>query len=213
MLLARWPARLYAIALVVAVALCGALSIEAWPLTGWRLFATERRPIAHGWMATSVDARGHETEIPFDRFPAADRHLTSVMWTYAARTPAEQEATCVAWARLVRRYGGSAERGLRLYSTTRDMRRHVGRHEPVQAIAKLRWTCADGHGARAADAGAKRRAGTAATPNPGRTGGSAAATPNPGRTGGSAAATPNPGRTGGSAAATPDPGRAGGGSA
>jgi len=161
MSLAPWPARVFASALVVAVALCGALSVEAWPLTGWRLFSTERQATAVGWLGTSVDARGRETPIPFGRFPAADQHFISVMSSYASHAPAEQEATCVAWARLVRRYGGDTARGLRLYSTRRDMRRHVGRREPVQAVPTLRWTCADGHGARSATG--ERRATAAAT--------------------------------------------------
>ncbi len=168
--LAPWPARVFASALVVAVALCGALSVEAWPLTGWRLFSTERRPIAVGWLATSVDARGRETPIPFERFPAADRHFISVMSTYAAQSPAEQEATCAAWALLVRRYGGDTARGLRLYSTKRDIRRHIGRREPVRAVPSLRWTCADGHGARSAVAKGERRAAAATRERGGRGG-------------------------------------------
>jgi hypothetical protein len=151
--LAPWPARLFVTVFVLAIAVCGAFSIEAWPLTGWRLFSHERRQIATGWMATSVDARGRETAIDFARFPKADRYFVSAMSTYATLSRAEQEATCQAWARLVRQHGGSTAGGLRLYATKRDMRRHVGRREPVAALPTLRWTCADGHGARAAVAG------------------------------------------------------------
>jgi len=155
--LAAWPARLFVIAFAVAIAVCGAFSIEAWPLTGWRLFSSERQPISAGWMATSVDARGKETPIRFSRFPRANRYFISVMATYGSLSRDEQDATCQAWARLVRRAGDSTRGGLRLYATTRDMRRHVGRREPVAATPTLRWTCADGHGAREAGTGAATR--------------------------------------------------------
>lgn len=154
--LAPWPARLFVIAFTTAIAVCGALSIEAWPLTGWRLFSHERRQIATGWMATSADAHGMQTPIAFGRLPAADRHFLSVMRTYRFLSADEREATCQAWARLVRRRGASTAGGLRLYATTRDMRLHVGRREPVAAVATLRWTCADGHGARRAPGGPGR---------------------------------------------------------
>jgi len=169
--LAAWPSRLFVIAFTLAIAVCGAFSIEAWPLTGWRLFSRERQPISTGWMATSVDARGRETPIRFGSFPRANRYFISVMATYGSLSRDEQEATCQAWARLVRRAGGSTRGGLRLYGTTRDMRRHVGRREPVAATPTLRWTCADGHGARAAAAvpgATTRRSAEPATARAGR---------------------------------------------
>jgi len=154
---ARWPARAWFLTFVGAIVVCGALSIEAWPFTSWRLFSRERREIATGWMATSVDARGRERRVRFIRFAKPDRYFVSVMSTYARLSPREQAATCRAWARLVRRHGGSVAGGLRLYATTRDMREHVGRRAPVAPVARLRWTCADGHGARAAPTTRPRR--------------------------------------------------------
>jgi len=77
--LASWPARLFVVAFTLAITICGALSIEAWPLTGWRLFSHERQQISTSWMATSVDARGRETPIPFGRFDQADRHFINIM--------------------------------------------------------------------------------------------------------------------------------------
>ncbi len=148
--LARWPARLFLVSFVGAVAVCGAFSIEAWPLTGFRLFSRERSEVVPGWMATSVDARGHETRIRFARFPWADRSFIAIMTTYERLSLAEQAATCRAWARLVRRHGGSTAGGLRLYATTRQMRSHIGRRRRVGARKQLRWTCSDRVGVRAA---------------------------------------------------------------
>ncbi len=150
MSLASWPARVFVIGFVGAIAACGALSIEAWPFTSWRLFSRERRAVATSWIATSVDARGHETRIHFSRFSKPNRYFVSVMSSYGRLPPREQEATCRAWARLVRRRGGDVAGGLRLYATTRDMRRHIGRRERVMPAKSLRWTCAGGRGARRA---------------------------------------------------------------
>lgn len=150
MSLAPWPARLFVVSFVGAVAVCGAFSIEAWPLTGFRLFSRERQEVATGWMATSVDGRGRETRIRFARFPPPNRSFIAIMATYERLAPAEQAATCRAWARLVRRHGASTAGGLRLYATTRQMRSHIGRRQRVGARAQLRWTCSDRDGVRAA---------------------------------------------------------------
>lgn len=40
--MAPWPARLFLVSFVGAVAVCGAFSIEDWPLTWFRLFSRER---------------------------------------------------------------------------------------------------------------------------------------------------------------------------
>ena len=149
MSLAPWPARLYLVTFIGAIAICGTLSIEAWPFTSWRLFSRERRELATSWIATSVDARGHETRIGFRRFAKPNRYFVSVMASYERLSPGEREATCRAWARLVRRRGRSVAGGLRLYETKRHMRRHIGRRKRVAPSLHLRWTCADGHGARA----------------------------------------------------------------
>lgn len=65
-------------------------------------------------------------------------------------SPDEQAATCRAWARLVRRHGGSTAGGLRLYATARQMRSHIGSRRRVGARKQLRWTCSDRLGVRAA---------------------------------------------------------------
>lgn len=148
--LAPWPARLFVVAFVGAVAVCGVFSIEAWPLTGFRLFSRERHEVATGWMATSVDARGHETPVRFADFPRADRYFIAIMSTFGQLSPDEQAATCRAWARLVRRHGGSTAGGLRLYATRRHMRLHVDRRRRVGSQAQLRWTCSDRHRVRPA---------------------------------------------------------------
>jgi len=150
MRLAPWPGRLFVTVLLVSVSVCGVLSIEAWPLTGWRLFSTERERIDHGWRAMSVDARGRETPVDFARFGSTYRFFNRTMMGFATLSSAQQQTTCRAWRRIVRQHGGRAAGGLRLYATTRDMRRHIGRRAPVVARATPMWTCTERHGVRRA---------------------------------------------------------------
>ena len=140
--LAPWPARLFVAVFTLAIVVCGTLSIEAWPFTGWRLFSHERRAVTASWAAATVDGRGRETLLQWERFPPADRHFLSIMSSFEHRTAAEQEAVCRTWARLQRRHAGVRARAVRIYRTMRDMRRHVGRRAPVEPERRLRWTCA-----------------------------------------------------------------------
>jgi len=152
MRLAPWPSRLFVTALLVTVGVCGTLSIEAWPMTGWRLFSTERQRIDRGWRAVSVDAQGRETPVDFARFGSTYRFFNRTMTGFATLSRARQQTTCRTWRRIVRQRGGRVEGGLRLYATTRDMGRHIGRRAPVVARATLMWTCTERHGARGAGA-------------------------------------------------------------
>jgi len=52
-------------ALVAAVAACGLTGVEAWPLTGWRLFSQRRGPVAVRLEARVVEPGGAEAPIPF----------------------------------------------------------------------------------------------------------------------------------------------------
>jgi hypothetical protein len=71
------------------------------------------------------------------------------MRTYGTLPQARQEATCQAWAAQVRRHGGEVK-GVRIYRTVVDLRRHRNRRHAPKPRRHLRFTCADGRGARAA---------------------------------------------------------------
>ena len=132
---------------LIAFLLCGAFAIEAWPLTGWRLFSHPRRANLYGWRAYTFDARGRETAIDFARFPRADRHLPLIMQTYGKLPPAREDAVCRAWAARMRSFGVQVS-GVRIYRTHVNLRLHRYHRHPPRARRTLFYVCADGKGAR-----------------------------------------------------------------
>jgi len=141
-------ARLFVVAYLAAFLACGALAIEAWPLTGWRLFSHLRHARRYGWQVTTVDRRGHPTRVNFARFPRADRHLTLIMRDYGSLPEGRQEGVCQAWAAQVRSQGRQVA-GVRIYRTVVDLHRHRFRRRPPPPRRHLAYLCADGKGARA----------------------------------------------------------------
>jgi hypothetical protein len=91
---ARWYVGLFLAAFIV----CGAAGIEAWPLTGFRLFSHARSPHQHTWQAFSSDTAGRETHLAFAKLPAGHGGFTLVMSRFDTLPPPEQRAICRAWA-------------------------------------------------------------------------------------------------------------------
>ncbi len=108
-----WVRRLVA-AYLAAFVVCGLFGVEAWPLTGWRLFADARPARQAGWQAVTADAAGRETPIPFRDLP-------------------------IRFHGAVRARGAQVE-AVRVYRTTTDVSRRVGpRGTPPER--SLYWTC------------------------------------------------------------------------
>ena len=132
---ARWFVGAY---LAVFVA-CGVAGLEAWPLTGWRLFADARQARQPGLQAVTVDGQGRETPIPFRDLPAGYRGDIQVLKGFAGLPTARQAAVCQAWAQAVRERGGEVAE-IRIYQTLTDVSARVGdRGAPPQRT--LRFTC------------------------------------------------------------------------
>jgi hypothetical protein len=140
-------ARAFVVAYLALFAVCGLFVVEAWPLSGFRLFSHLRHARQLGWQATTVSSTGDERVIRFAELPRPDRHLLLVMRGYAHLPAARQDAVCRAWADAVRRRGSDVA-GVRIYRTEVDLRRHRDRREPLVPRRRLRYTCADGRGAR-----------------------------------------------------------------
>ena len=135
---ARWFAGVYLALFLV----CGVAGFEAWPLTGWRLFADARPARQPGFQAVTVDGQDRETAIPFRDLPAGYRGDVQILRGFAALAPARQAAVCQAWASAVRDRGGEVAE-LRIYQTVTDVSRRVGdRGAPPERT--LRFTCRPG---------------------------------------------------------------------
>ena len=124
---------------VAAVAACGLAGVEAWPLTGWRLFSERRGPVATRLEARAVAADGTEVPIPFGRLPSAYSGSVPVLRDMAGQRPEQREPACGAWAAATARLTSTPVAEVRVYQVADDLRDGSSR-------ATLAWTC--GRGAR-----------------------------------------------------------------
>jgi hypothetical protein len=134
----RW-ARWFVGAYLAVFVVCGVFGFEAWPLTGWRLFADARQARQPGFQAVTVDADGRETPVPFRDLPAGFQGDVQVLRGFADLPPARQAAVCQAWAQEVRARGGEVAE-IRIYATVTDVSDRVGDRAAPPTRA-LRFTC------------------------------------------------------------------------
>jgi hypothetical protein len=129
-------------AFLAAFVIAGVFGIEAWPLTGWRLFADARTARQASFEAFSVDAAGRERPVPFADLPVRFRGNVQVLKGYQDQPRSRQAEVCSAWANAVRARGVDV-REMRIYRVEVDVSKRVGkRAAPPQRT--LRWTCAGG---------------------------------------------------------------------
>lgn len=95
--------------LLAAFLICGVFGIEAWPLSGFRLFSAPRGPISTGWRLVAVGPDGVERSVSVWRLGAAYRGFGFVARTFLDLPPEDQAATCEAWLRATASIGIDAE--------------------------------------------------------------------------------------------------------
>lgn len=105
---------------LASIAACAVLKIEAWPLSGWRLFSAIRHPRVSSWQATTVDGAGRETPFPPSGLPFAFHGHVHVLRRFERLSQSRRAAVCGAWADAVRERGREA-RAVLIYRTERDL--------------------------------------------------------------------------------------------
>jgi hypothetical protein len=112
---------------------------EAWPLTGWRLFADARERVQPGWRALTVAPDGTERPLPFRDLDAGYAGSVQILGRFGDLSPAGQAAVCDAWAGALRERGEPVT-AIRIQRTSTDVGDRRGdRGAPPDAVT--RWVC------------------------------------------------------------------------
>jgi uncharacterized protein YqfA (UPF0365 family) len=100
----RW-ARPFVTSLLVVFASCGLLGIEAWPLSGFRLFSAPRDERSVAWRLVAVTGDGEQVPVNVSKLGSAYRGFGFVARTFDELSSAERAQLCVVWARAARANG------------------------------------------------------------------------------------------------------------
>jgi hypothetical protein len=132
----RWYVR----AFIAAFFVCAIFRIEAWPLTGFRLFSTLRDETQITWVADTVSPQGTQTRLWFSDLPRPYQGFYLVMRGFRRLPSTEQRAMCGAWLAEARRVRtGTAE--LRIYRVVRPALPRRG-DRPAREIERvLEYAC------------------------------------------------------------------------
>lgn len=134
----RW-AIAYISFVVAAVIAAGLLRIEAWPLTGWRLFSYVRIDNQKSWQAVLVEG-GSEHEIPFGQMSAAYAGHVHVLNGFPKMAPPERAAVCAAWAGALRELDREAEE-IRIYRIEWRLSERMGSRAAAPHLRVLTHVC------------------------------------------------------------------------
>ena len=92
-------ARPFVVILLAAFVTCGVLGIEAWPLSGFRLFSAPRSPLAAGWRLVALTVDGEQVPVNVSRFGAAYKGFGFVARSFDDLSSPERAAVCTVWLR------------------------------------------------------------------------------------------------------------------
>ena len=89
----RWFVR----AFLGAFFVCAIFRLEAWPLTGFRIFSTPRHEIQRSWVVDTVGPNGTASTLWFDDLPRGDQDLYLLMPGFPRLPAAKERSICEAW--------------------------------------------------------------------------------------------------------------------
>ncbi|HUQ40612.1 MAG TPA: hypothetical protein VM030_10700 [Acidimicrobiales bacterium] len=114
--------RTLVVAFLLAFLVTGAADVEAWPLSGWKLFSRLRTGAPPAWAAVMVDHEGHERAVPFAELPRGYRGALHLLPEFGRPTP--PLGVCKTWLTAVRREAYDAT-AIRIYRDPSRRRRLV----------------------------------------------------------------------------------------
>ena len=127
-------------AFLAAFIVCGLAGIEAWPLTGFRLFSHLRHEHAVSWERTAVDAAGVERAITFDGLPDGYRSFVLLVTSFASKPRDERDAMCRAWVEGLRTLDHGAV-AMRIYELDQSLLPRSGGRPASRPQRTLVVTC------------------------------------------------------------------------
>lgn len=136
----RW-ARWFVWSFLAAFAVCGVVGIEAWPLTGFRLFSHLRHERQTEWQAFAVRPDGRETRLRLSRFPGGYNGFPLVMKSFSSRPQEERVDMCRAWTVAASGLEGETV-AVRIYTIDRRLEPRRGGRPTTGPRRTLTYTCA-----------------------------------------------------------------------
>lgn len=94
--------RLFVGAFLGLFLLSGLVGVEAWPLTGWKLYARLRHGDFWGWQVRAIDADGSDRPVDLRHAPAAYHGVTHFLSDFEGLSEEQRQAACLALGRVAR---------------------------------------------------------------------------------------------------------------
>jgi len=136
-------ARPFVAAFLLAIVICALATVEAWPLTAWRLFSHLRTDQQVTWSATAVDRNGREHPYPLGAMPQGYRGFGFLMNDFASQSAARRQELCDTWRLGTGDLLGVEARAVRIYQLRSSLSERNGdRGEPPDRT--LMYTCRPG---------------------------------------------------------------------
>ncbi len=83
--------------------LSGLIGVEAWPLTGWKMYSRLRHGDFWGWQVLAVEGDGTERHVDLRNAPAAYHGATHLLSDFEGLSSDDRQATCLGLAEAARR--------------------------------------------------------------------------------------------------------------
>jgi hypothetical protein len=139
-------ARPFVTVLLTAFVTCGVFGIEAWPLSGFRLFSAPRSSVTTGWRLVAITADDGQVTVNVSKLGAAYRGFGFVARSLDLLPASERISVCRTWLRAVESIGIDAT-GLRLMKVEQRLRPRDGDAPLAEPHHTEVATCSPGAGA------------------------------------------------------------------